>query len=76
MVGLVTPRFVEGRKQVPRVLGSERGSREDGIVGVEGEEDGEIRLQESEGTSEVVEVQAEDEVLAETSEPVEKATTA
>jgi len=81
MVGLVTPRFVEGRKQTPRVVGetSERPSEQDGIVGVEGEEVGEIRLQETEGTGEskpAVEVQAEDEVLAETVEPVDKAPTA
>ena len=77
MVGLVTPRFVEGRKQVPRVVGETSGSesREEGIVGVEGEEAGEIRLQEAVEEGEVA-VAPEDEVLAETAEPVEKATTA
>jgi len=76
MVGLVTPRFVEGRKQVPRIVGETSGGegREDGIVGVEGEEAGEIRLQEAAGEGEVA-VAPEDEVLAEMAEPVEKATT-
>jgi len=78
MVGLVTPRFVEGRKQVSRVVGetSGLGSEQHGIVGVEGEEAGEIRLQEAEGAREVVEVQPEDEVLVDATEPVDKATTA
>ena len=78
MVGLVTPRFVEGRKQVPRVVGETSGpaSEQHGIVGVEGEEAGEIRLQEAEGAREVVEVQPEDEVLVDATEPVDKATTA
>lgn len=76
MVGLVTPQFVEGRKQVPRIVGetSERPSGEEGIVGVEGEEPGEIRLQEAVGGAELA-VAPEDEVLAETIDPL-KTTTA